>query len=102
MAPAQGNGENQRPRTMATQIACGKESLAMEEVQDGRKAPEQVIEMVAGVNQLQLLITVGGIQRVPMARCREVGAPPSLRKAAVAVQAVEEVGVLDPGVVPVL
>lgn len=54
MVPAQGTGENQRPRTMVAPIACGKEMVAMEEVQDGRKAPEQVIEVVAGVNQLQL------------------------------------------------
>lgn len=53
-ALAQGNGERQRSRTMGPPAACGKEKEEMEEVADGRKAPEEEIEEEAGVSLLLL------------------------------------------------
>lgn len=54
MAPALGNGERQRSRRMVPPAACGKEKEGMEEVVDGRKAPEEEIEEVAGLSLLPL------------------------------------------------
>lgn len=55
MAPAQGNGERQRSRTMVLAAACGKEKEAMEELVGGKKAPEEEIEEEeAGVSLLLL------------------------------------------------
>lgn len=104
MALALGTGERQRSRTMDPPAACGKEKEGMEEVADGRKAPEEEIEEEAGVSLLLLLIIVaGGRPHVPMAQCREAGALPNLRKAAAtAALAAEEVAVLVHGVVPAL
>lgn len=50
MAPAQETGEKQRSRTMGPPAACGKEKEGMQEVVDGRKAPEVEIEEEAGVS----------------------------------------------------
>lgn len=54
MVPAQGTGESQRLRTMDPPAACGKVKEGMEEVVDGRKAPEEETEVVAGVSLLLL------------------------------------------------
>lgn len=51
MALAQGTGESQRSRTMGPPAACGKEKEGMEEVVNGKKAPEE-IEVATGVNHL--------------------------------------------------